>query len=219
MKDIIIVCEDSFGLDVKRIVLAINRHWENSGWGTPYRIKGYIGKNNISDSLKSLMSPYLGSIEEWTPPEDEYCVMGIIEPHSKKKTVEEMKVKGAQFETLWAPWVMANLNFKFPEGCIIAAQSIMDSAQIGSFVTLFHSMVGFDAMVGDYSSVMAYANIATSHVGNCVLIEDNGVVIGKTINNDVVVKANSVVVREAKAGTIVSGNPARKLKPIKGRNI
>lgn len=218
MKDIIIACEDSFGLDVKNIVLVINNHWEKNGWGTPYRIKGYIG-NNISDNLKNLLSPYLGSIEEWSPAEDEYFAMGIIEPHSKKNAIEKMKAKGAQFETLWAPWVMAHLDFKFPEGCIVAAQSIMDSARIGNFVTLYHSMVGFDAIVGDYSSVMAYANITTSQVGNCVLIEDNSVVIGKTINNDAVVRPNSVVVKEVKAGTIVSGNPARKVKQMKGSNI
>ncbi len=211
MKDLIIACEDSFGLDVKRIILAINSYWEKSGWGTPYRIKGYIGKNNLSDNLKNLMSPYLGNIEEWTPAKDEYFVMGIVEPHNKKHAVEWMKAKGAQFETLRAPWVLAHLDFKFPEGCIIAAQSVMDSAQIGSFVTLYHSMVGFDAIVGDYSSVMVYANITTSHLGECVLIEDNGVVIEKRINNDAIVRANSVVVREVKAGTTVSGNPAKRI--------
>lgn len=219
MKDLIIACENSFGLDVKRIILAINLHWEKCGWGTPYRIKGYIGKNNLSDNLKNLMSPYLGNIEEWTPAKDEYFVMGIIEPHSKKKAVEWMKARGAQFETLWAPWVMVHTDFKFPEGCIIAAQSIMDSAQIGCFVTLYHSMVGFDAIVGDYSSVMVYANITTSHIGECVLIEDNGVVIGKRINNDAVVKANSVVVREVKAGIVVSGNPAKRITLLKRRNL
>ena len=160
----------------------------------------------------NMLSPYLGSIDEWQPSEDEIYALGIREPHHKKQAVEMLKAKGAKFETLWAPWVMAHLDFQFPEGCIIAAQSIMDSARIGNFVTLFNSMIGFDAIVEDYSSIMSYSNITTAHIGKRVYIEDNAVVIGKTINDDAVVKANSVVGKEVKAGTTVSGNPARKIK-------
>ena len=212
MKDIIIVCDSSFGLDVKRIILAINDYWKMHNWGIPYRIKGFIGRDDISNDLKQSLSPYLGNEENWNPTANEVFAMGIVDPHRKKETVIKMKEKGAMFETLWAPWVMAHLDFEFPEGCIIAAQSIMDSARIGRFVTLFHSMVGFDAVVEDFSSIMAYANITTAHIGECAYIGNNAVVIGNPVGSDATVCDNSVVVKEVKAGTIVSGNPARRVK-------
>ena len=212
MKNVIIICNDSFGLDIKRIVLAINDYWKQQGWGVPYKIKGYIGDEQIPDNLKKQLFPYLGNVDQWIPDENEYYAMGIVDPHKKKEAVEKLKAKGARFETLWAPWGMAHLDFPFPEGCIVAAQSVMDSAKIGKFVTLFHSMVGFDAVVDDYSSIMAYANITTAHIGECVYFGDNAVVIGKTVNNHSVVLPNSVVIKEVKEGTTVAGNPARRVK-------
>ena len=216
MRNLIIVCEDSFGLDVKEIVRSINQYWKESHWGTPYKIIGYLGPVHIQNMDVNKQFPYLGSIEKWQPSKDELYAMGIRDPLHKKQAVETLKEKGARFETLWAPWVMAHLDFQFPEGCIIAAQSIMDSAKIGNFVTLYHCMVGFDAVVEDYSSVMAYANITTAHVGKYAQISNNAVIIGKTINNDAVVMPNSVVVKDVKAGITVAGNPARRVNTSKG---
>ncbi len=210
MKELIIVADDSFGLDIKKIILSINEYWEAQKWGIPYHIKGYILPRN--SELCHSLHPVLGCIEDWIPGEQEYYVMGIVNPQRKQKAVIRLKDKGAVFETLWAPWVMAHLDMKFPEGCIIAAQSIMDSARIGKFVTLFHSMVAFDAVVEDYASVMAYANITTAHIGEGAFIGDNSVVIGKTIQENAVVMPNSVVVKDVKAGTTVIGNPARRIK-------
>ena len=209
MKELIIIADDSFGLDIKKIILSINEYWQGQNWGTPYHLKGYI---TPQDSQAGIGSPVLGHIEDWVPDEEAYLVMGIVNPQRKKQAVTLLKDRGAVFETLWAPWTMAHLDMKFPEGCIIAAQSIMDSARIGKFVTLFHSMVAFDAVVGDYASVMAYANITTAHIGEGALIGDNSVVIGKTIQENAVVMPNSVVVKDVKAGTTVMGNPARRVK-------
>ncbi len=212
MKDIVIVCEDSFGLDVKMIILKINAYWEEQKWGTPYRIKDFLKFRPMDEDLTRLMTPDLGYMEDWDPMPEERFAMGIVNPQHKKQAAGLMKEKGAVFETLWAPWVIASLDFQFPEGCIIAAQSVMDSAKIGRFATLFHSMIGFDAIVGDYSSIMAFANITTSHIGECAFIGNNSVVINKDIGEEATVMPNSVVVKKVKAGMTAFGNPARKVK-------
>ncbi len=210
MKNLIIVADGSFGLDIKKIILAINESLNKKGQTDPYKIKGFLvtEENEGTQNLQ----PLLGTIEDWHPAENEYIVMGILNPQKKEQAVRQLKDKGARFETIRAPWVMAHLDMQFPEGCVIAAQSIMDSARIGKFVTLFHSMVGFDAVVEDYASVMAYANITTAHIGEGAFIGDNTVVIGKTIHENAVVMPNSVVVKDVKAGTTVAGNPARRVK-------
>ncbi len=214
MKDIIILCEDSFGLDVKMMIHEINKYWNAQKWGTPYRIKGFLKFRPMDEDLTRLMTPDLGYMEDWDPMPEERFAMGIVNPQHKKQAVGLMKEKGAVFETLWAPWVNASLDFQFPEGCIIAAQSVMDSARIGSFTTLFHSMIGFDAVVEDYSSVMCFTNITSSHIEPCALVGDNCVVIDRTVGEEATVLPNSVVVKDVKAGTTVFGNPARRVKNI-----
>lgn len=212
MKNLIIVSDSAFGLDAKKIVLSSHEFRGGNHNCGIYEIKGFIGTAAVDESLQRLLTPYLGSFDDYCPIENDYFVMAIVNPIKKKEAVKALKEKGARFETLRAPWVMAHLDFAFPEGCIIAAQSIMDSAKIGKFATLFHSMIGFDAEVGDYSSVMAYANITSSHLGECVYIKDNSVLLCPKVCEGATVEANSVVVKTVKAGSTVSGNPARIIK-------
>ncbi len=212
MKKIIIISNDSFGLDIKRIIFAINANCVKLGVAEPYSLQGFIVESNTEECVRRELSPCLGEIDQWIPKEGEVFAIGIVEPHIKKEVVEKMKAKGAVFETLRAPWVLAHKDFQFPEGSIIAAQSVMDSARIGKYVILFHAMIGFDALVEEYSSIMAYANITTAHIGKRVLFYDNAVVISKTINDDAIVYPNSVVIKEVKEGTVVAGNPAKRIK-------
>ena len=212
MRDLIIVCEDFFGLDVKNIAMSMNDYGRSAGMGDFYHIKGFIVPKDARKDVQERLQPILGTIEDWNLVEDVCFAMGIVQPQNKQSAVEHLKSKGARFVTLWAPWVMAHLDMKFPEGCIIAAQSIMDSAKIGKFVTLFYSMVGFDANVEAFSSVMAFSNITTSHVGERAFIGDNTVVIGSSIGDDAVVMPGSVVVKNVKPGQTVFGNPAKRIK-------
>lgn len=212
MRNLIIVCNDSFGLDVKKLVIEINKNRKENYSGELYRIKGFLGTDGISDDLKILCSPYLGSVSEYYPEEEDCFAISIVSPKKKREIVDLLKSRKAHFETLRAPWVMAHLDFVFPEGCIIGAQSIMDSAIIGAFTTLYHSMIGFDATVEEYSSIMAYANITTSHIGKNVLIGENSVIMRAQIGDGAVILPNSVVVKNVKPETIVGGNPARRLR-------
>ena len=212
IKNLVFACDSAFGLDAKKIALMEHDFWKKNYNCEIYAIKGFIGTEAVDEELQGLLSPYLGPIEAYCPEKDDYIVMAVLDPVRKKAAVEELRAKGALFETIWAPWVMAHLDFSFPEGCIIAAQSVMDSAKIGKFVTLFYSMVGFDAVVDDYSSVMAYANITSSHIGKCVHIKNNSVVLDSEVGDGAIVEPNSVVVRNVKSGSIVAGNPARRIK-------
>ncbi len=212
MKKIVIICEDSFGLDIKMLIQRINAFREEQGQDAPYRIVGFLRYQPVDEELSHLLTPDLGSVEEWVPGSDECYAMGIVDPLHKKRAVELLKAKGAVFETLRAPWVIASLDFQFPEGCIAAAQSVMNSARIGSFATLFHTMIGFDAVVEEYSSVMGFANITSSHIEKCALVGDNSVVINRTVGEAATVMPNSVVVKNVKAGTTVFGNPASRVK-------
>lgn len=216
MNDLIIVCEDSFGLDVKQIVLAINARYNVNNKVPLFKIKGFIVPKAKSDELNKMLDPYLGTIEAWRPGQSEIYAMGIVDPGRKERYAELLKNRGAEFAVLRAPWALAHLDMEFSEGCIIAAHSIMDSAQIGRFATLHNSMIGFDASVGDYSSVMAFSNITTANIKDGVYIGPNSAIMsGVTVHEGARVLPGSVVVRDVKPGQTVSGIPARRVKEPK----
>ena len=208
MKDLIIVCEDMFGMDVRMIVETYNRFNEPL-----YRFKGFIGPEDMPMEYRERLTPFLGTVEQWQPDPDECYAMGIVEPARKEKYVVSMKENGARFVTVRAPWGSIPDDMQFGEGCIIAAYSILTSAQIGNFVTLFDSMVGYDAVVGDYASIMGYSNITTAHIEEGAYIGANCAVMShKTVGRRAKIMAGSIVVNNVKPGTAVAGVPARRIK-------
>ena len=210
MEDLVIVCEDSFGLDVMLIAQRMNEFWVSEYQYQPFAIKGYIVPEHCT--YRTEIMPFLGTIETKKREKNEVYAMGIVNPSHKAVYVRILKSIGARFALLWAPWVLAPLTMKFGEGCIIAAHSIKETAKIGNFVTLFHSMLDDGAIVGDYSSVMAYTNLTTSELEEEVYIGPNCAVMEKVkVGVGSCVTPNSVVVRNVKKWTTVQGVPAKKV--------
>lgn len=212
MRDLIIVCEDSFGLDVRMIVEHINDYYVKMGWGLPYHLKGYLCPKGTVLKQNPDSLPIIGSLEDWKPGDEERYAMGIVNPEHKMAAVQALKSKGAIFETLWAPWVLTPLTMHFGEGCIIAAQSIKINAKIGNFVTLYESMVA-DATIGDYCSIMAYSNTTNSIIGELTYIANNAAtMLNVPIGDHCQIMNNSIVVKKLKPNTKVFGIPAKKYK-------
>ncbi len=212
MKDLVIVCEDSFGLDVKMIVDAVNLHKSNNGEEKSYNIIGYICPADVSDRLRFTAMPFLSTIEDYLIPDGIEFVMGIVKPDRKEKYVRFLKTRNAKFTGLLAPWILGPKPESFGEGSIIAARNIKVKAEIGAFVTLFYTMTD-SAKIGDYSSIMAYSNLTLSEIGERVYIAPNCVIWENVIVEDhAYICPNSIVVKNVKANTKVSGVPARKVK-------
>ncbi len=212
MKDLVIVCEDSFGLDVKMIAEGMDAYYVKNNRGHLFDIIGFICPENVKEKLQFKTLPFLSTIEDYQVSDNMVFAMGIVDPGRKEKYIRLLKEKNAEFVTLWAPWVLAPLTMKFKEGCIIAAHSIKENAEIGEFVTMFHSMAG-GAKVGSFSSIMSYANVTTADIGEGVYIAPNCAVMENVVVGEKsVIFPNSVVVKNVKANTKVSGIPARKVK-------
>ena len=212
MKDLIIVCEDSFGMDVYSIVGAINGHPIKGFFQNKYLVIGYLMPKDRMTAAKGLNLPVLGSIEDWVPREEECYAMAIVDPRRKEWAVEVLKGKKAHFVTLRAPWVLAPWDIKYGEGSIISAVSIKEGVKVGAFSLIFESMVAA-AVVEDYCSVMSFANITNAHLKKRAYVGDNAsVMMDLTVGEDACVLPNSVVVRDVKPGAKVFGIPARRVK-------
>ena len=192
-------------------ILARANDWNRERGKDPdYQILGYICDSERPFGDLSSRLERLGSIQGWKPVGDEAYVLGIALPERKREVVFALKAAGCIFCTVRAPWMLA-LNIEVGEGSVAAAYSIKDGMKVGSYVTLVESMLTSKS-VQDYSTVLRFSNITGnvgegSFVGNHVYSH-----LGKTIGDHCYVEDGSIIVKNVKSGTRVSGVPARKMK-------
>lgn len=208
MKDIIIVGAGGFGREALSLIKSINK--VSKKWN----IKGFIDDNiNALDGVKC-DGEIIGTIKDWIPSENEVYAMGVASPKGKENFANILKEKGAKFETLISPNAVIHDYVKIGEGCIINGRSSIGSGVvIGNFVNVAASMVGQDAIIGDYSTTTGYANITDAQIGKRVFVGSQTFIMNKKkIGDDAYISAGSIVFNNVKPGVRVIGNPARKMK-------
>lgn len=208
MKDIIIVGASGFGREVLRLIENINE--ARPTWN----ILGFLDDN--PNALDGVECEYriIGSIQQWQPKDSQYLACALAFPGVKKKVVELLKERGAEFATLIHPNAVVNPRSTIGEGTIITNNcSISDNAHVGFFCTILGSGVAHDATVGDYSTLSGKCQL-NGHVecGSMVYM-GCGVLVAPSvkIGDGATVGIGSVVISKVKAGTKVFGNPAKRI--------
>ena len=206
-KNVIIVCDDIYGLDVCSIINAINNNQTSS-----YHIIGVISDQkqpfgNIQSNLA-----ILGTIQDWDPGSvNASYVMGIRNPKRKEFAANLLKKRGAKFETLIAPWVLLPSEFLVGEGCILANYNCKYMSKFGDFVTL-DAVMCESVEIGDFSTLCPFVNITSAKIGKRVYVGAHSVIMAdKKIEDDVYIYPGSIVVNNIKSGSIVAGIPASKI--------
>lgn len=213
--DIIIVCDDLFGLEIYSVLEQINIWNVRENGKEKYNILGYISDceapfGNVRHSIARL-----GSIGSWRPMGDEQYVLGIKMPTRKKETVACLKHVGCSFATVYTPWMITVIDeIEIGEGSFVAANSIKSGMKIGKFATLIASMHSSHA-IGDYSTVLRFSNV-TGNVGKEAYLGNHVYThLGVFVGDESYIADGSIVVKDVKPGMSVSGVPARKIKQRK----
>ena len=208
MKDIIIVGASGYGREVLRII-------ENINEVTPtWRVLGFLDDN--PDALDGVECEYkiIGSIKDWQPKPDQWLACALAFPVVKKKVVESLKERGAQFAVIIHPNAVINPRSSIGEGTVITNNcTLSDNANVGCFCTILSSGVAHDARVGDYSTLSGRCMLnGHVEVGSMVYM-GCGVLVAPSIKigDGATVGIGSVVISKVKAGTKVFGNPAKKM--------
>lgn len=206
MKKIIIVGAGGFGREAYYIIKDINKvkpTWE---------ILGFLDDSKTSLLDKKISEPVLASVDNWTPSDDEYFVLGIASPKAKELVSGRLKAKGAKFATIISPMAIVNETAVIGEGCVVTSlSSIGDCCEIGNFVHVAGSTVGQDVTIGDYTTTTAYVNIPGAKVGKRCFIGSHAVILGN-LEDDAEVCAGSIVFKKVKQGQTVLGYPAKKIE-------
>ena len=201
---IIIVCEDTYGLDVLAIVEAIN----HSNGLNRYSVLGFICDNIKAFDDMDLPVYLLGKISEWVCSGKERYVMAIRNPLHKQKAAELLKRKGAVFETLIAPWVHTPPEFTAGEGCIIGNYLFKNKSVFGKFV-IMDNIICESVEIGDYSTLCPFVNITSSNIGQRVYIGTHSAIVsGRIVGDDAYILPGSIVMGNVKPGSRIAGIPA-----------
>ena len=211
MKNIVIVCAGSTGHEVYSIIEMINEEEEKAGRTPKYNILGFIEDNPNAVLKEYVKSSILGTIKDWVPRGDEYYVLGNSSPKAKEKIVTLLKERGCRFETIIAPYSRVKPHVEIGEGCVIYAYNINNGAKIGNFVNIQGSLISGNAVIGDYSTTLGFANISDGPLGKRVYVGAGAIVLA-TVEDDAVVGVGSIVVSKVKAETKVFGNPAKRVE-------
>lgn len=211
--DLIVACEDTYGLDVYMMIMAVNARAAAVG-GKSYRVLGFISDEPEAFGQISPPVPLLGTIAGWNAEGDARYVMAIRDPARKRRAVAALKQKGAAFETLVAPWVLLPSEYETGEGCIIGNYSCKHGSRFGDFVVA-DTVMCESVTVGEYATLCPFSNITNSTVGSDAFIGTHAVIMEhKHVGDRASVLPGSVVLTNVKPDSTVGGVPAKRVKVL-----
>lgn len=183
--------------------------------GVDWEIGGFIDSN--PNALRGLDVGFsvIGSVEDYQPQSSDVFVCAIGNPSQRRKCVETMLSKGANFINIIHPTAFVGERVKLGTGIIICPYCVLTcDIEIGNFSALnLRSTIGHDARIGEFCQLSASCNV-TGHAKLCdeVFMGSHATVLPKVqIGEGAIVGAGSIVISKVKPRTTVFGAPAKRL--------
>jgi sugar O-acyltransferase (sialic acid O-acetyltransferase NeuD family) len=206
MKNLLIIGARGFGREV--FVTALN----SVGYGVDFVIKGFL--DDKQDALLGYENypPIISSVEDYNVESNDVFICALGDVHFKKMYVEKILKKKGVFINIIEKNVIFGLNTKFGVGCIFRSYvNISVDVSIGDFNTFQpYCVIGHDSKIGNFCHLNTY-----SFMGGYSVIEDNvtiqtgGILLPhKKAQNEAVIGAGSVALKNVKEGKTVFGLPA-----------
>ncbi len=204
---IVIVGAGGFGREVEWLLNRVNR----------FNILGYIDDNIIKGTQITDLN-VIGNIDDISKLDDEInIVIAIGNSITRKKIVEKIKkIKKVKFPNIIDPSVIIDEKFLKGEGNIICAGTIATvNIKINNFnIINLDCTIGHDVEVKDFVTIYPSVNISGNVIlNNCIEIGTGTQIIqGKVINENSIIGAGSVVIRDIESNVTAVGVPTRILQ-------
>ena len=162
----------------------------------------------------------LGGLELALEYEDAVFINGIGSPRSflhKQKIISRTKIPDERFETIIHPSAAVSSMAQLGKGVVVFQQvTITSNARIGDHVCILpNSLISHDCRVGRFSCI-AGGVVVSGHVTigeSCYLGANCSIKERVMIGSRSLIGMGSVVIRNVGEGSVMVGNPSRKLKP------
>ena len=208
MKQLVIIGAGGMGRTVFDIAS------ESIGCEKEYKIKGFIDDNlHALDGFENYPS-VLGKISEYVPEENDVFTFSIG-GDSRRKCIESLIDRGAQFINIIHKTARIGTNVKIGVGNIIAAfTSLGADCKVGDYNMIqSYTVIGHDAEIGDFNRIDTHVTcVGGIKIKDETTIHTSAVINHKvTVENNAKVGACSFVIRKVKEGQTVFGVPAKKI--------
>ena len=207
MKDLYIVGAGGFGREVYGWLhdMAQPYNWKFGGFldDNPEALKNF-------NYDKGVIAPASGFRVK--PAQLFVCGTGDIQ--TKIKLCQPLLDQGAQFLTVVHPSALIGKNVRLGQGVVVCPGVILTcDIEVGAMTMInCQSSAGHDVRIGKWCTVSAHCDLTgQTKIGNGVFLGSGARVIpGKSVGENAVVGAGSVVIRSVTKGRKVFGNPARE---------
>lgn len=196
-----------------REVIQFGRDLHRAG-GPP--VGGYLDDGGDVLARLGYDVPWLGGIAEYQPKQGDELVVAIGDAAGKRKVVERLKTRGAEFPPLIHPTALITARTSIGEGAIFGpfTGSGVETV-IGRFVSVnSYSGFGHDSRAGDFTTLSAHVDVmGGAALGADVFVGSKACILpGVKIGDGARVGAGAVVYRSVPAGRTVYAPPAKLLK-------
>ena len=209
MKNILIIGARGFGRTVYEYLEDISQLDHD------INIKGFLDDNPAALNGYDGFAPIISSVEDYCISPDDFFVCAVGDITYKQLYVNKILKKGGSFYTLIHPRAEVSKRAIIGNGTIVAPlAAVGTNAVIGDFCLLQGlSVIAHDVSVGDWSRIDTHVVCAgKSQIGSCVTIFTGAIINQNAIVEDYChVGAGSFVLKKARKGTTVYGNPAQEL--------
>lgn len=209
MKQLIIIGAGGMG----RTMFDLAR--ESYGFGTEFEIAGFIDDNlNALNGFENY-PPIVGTISNYEPKEDEVFVCSIG-GHFRRKCIESLLSKGAEFISLIHNTSRIGSNVKMGTGTLVGTYTtIAADAELGDFNFIQSlTIIGHDCKIGSWNRIDSQVMM----VGATTIGDENMIHTGAMINHNVHIGNNctigacSFVTMDVPSDSTLFASPARRLK-------
>ncbi len=209
MLDLVIIGAGGFGRELHAML------WDVYAPET-YRFKGFLADE--SNPLVTDLGPILDSPEQYQPATSDRFLLAIGDIDARCRTTEALSGRGGLFESYVHPTAFVARTSSIETGAVIYPYAtVSNRARLDAHVHLnYYASVGHDAHVGRCCLLAPYATLN----GFCVLEEDvyvsthATVVAGHRVGARSKISANSAVMQDVPADSMVFGVPGRVVRRV-----
>ena len=187
-----------------------------------YDCIGFLDDDKLKWNKKIQGKPIIGGLNLVSECKDVFFINGIGSPSSfliRKKIVAQTGLPNEQFETIVHPTASVSKFSNLGCGVVVFQNvTITTKTTIGHHVCILpNSVLSHDSKIGNYTCVAGGAIVSGNvRIGNsCYLGANCSIKQGIVIGNQCLIGMGSVVLNDVKENSVIAGNPAKFLRPLR----